>query len=1604
MHTFVIAALASAGLAVASPGPAAAAGPFTDVSAGAAHSCAIRSGTVWCWGLNDSGQLGTQTPSDNAVSPVQVDGITDAVEVAAGGDHTCARLSTGTVKCWGANNLGQLGNGKTKDSTTPVTVDTSSFGGFPLTGVTGITAGRAHTCAMSTIRSGTVWCWGANGFGQLGTADGLDIAVGDGCLGFCSGHQAAKVATDTNGFTFLATLVNSQLSVFELDHVGGYLASYDVPAVSNGGSFFAPVAIAVHGDIAHFEPVYVGVAWPGERAKIHVFARSGGANPTERQSLSADPDVCPAQDGCRLLGLATDADGNVYAAVDVSQVPNPFTAGHFEVTKLDQFGNLVWRIDDTSGEFGGGVNEIRDIAIGRDVQGHELLYVLDGTMSAGRQAFVHVYDTNGGFLRRMFVGDPTGACVVPGVDPSSVQPRGIGTASNGTVAVSMEQGVFDGNISGTRWNLSCTELRSPTGAFLGSFGGEPDFVPAPGLVQDTAGTPDGELIAAQMLPGGARKVDLDGVRDRSWGRRQFASTATEVRSLSDLSDHGAIVAVGAGARHTCAIVEPSNVPRSAWCWGANGANQLGTASDSPVSTSFPTKPRSFVNNHIPTAIAAGADHTCLVRFAVSDGGRCFGENAQGQLRTPAGSGGPTMFDTFGGFTLVAAGANFTCLAGTARVSCRGDDTDGQLGDGSAGCLNNTALLVVTESCPATDGASVLSGILRVDGGNRHACAVADDGDSVWCWGGNDEHQVSHLGDTTFDHAVEVLFPATPGGGPPVTIELVGYPDTNSDEVPLNGPMWVTFNPAVTNVDPANLLIGPEGSGTTIAGYMECYDLNDATNGGCPPGPPGLVTKVLFTPNNPLTPGVEYEARVNPPGAPLMLVGGEPVAPTTTETVHVHLGPAVDLSLDVGPVGTPAYPNGVFLVGYSDQLAAVTADNTIVTLHGSTTPIAGSSTCLDQAAQTVDCTTGPVDAVRIVPDDPLDPGAEFDAYLNPAGLPPATLGGEAVPLATAGPVALGESAAVGLTLSGPNDASITSPDGPFVVHFSDPITNVSGDNVVVTPEGTTIPVVGNQACFSPTDEAVVCGSGDPVGRLEFSPDLTLAGGSTYTATLNPPGATPALRDGFRPPEATSNPLSVEDAAVFLTLSGPEGETTLRLHGPMKVTFSKVITSVTTGNLVFEAQGTSTQVTGSLECRDASDAVVSCATGDVSAALLTPDNPLVPGETYAATLNPPGSTPAKFHNIDIPEATSNTAQVGVGDPVPITLSGPNGAPEIPLEGPFVVTLSTPLTEITQANVFVTQAGAPGPVAGSMECKDESAAVVDCFTGPVKSVEITPDDILVPGTLFSATLDPAGAPPALEDGYPTPTATDGPIHALTNLDQTSAAIHYTWGTVFKDPAFGGKFVAEEARFARARFSFTGYRVQLFTVDGPDRGLAAVRIDGALVDQIDGSTPTVKYGVLHNYGGLVDGPHTITVTTLSGKGDTVSVGRLVAVDGFRVFTATGATLTDNPDMDYQLGRRPSGKATFGAYANSRRPGASASIKFRGTAITWHTFVGPRMGGARVFLDGDLKGTFDNRAPAQATKKRFFGGLVDGLHTLRIVVAGGGTVALDGFLVKGST
>jgi alpha-tubulin suppressor-like RCC1 family protein len=139
----------------------------TAIAAGGEHSCAVLStGRVDCWGYNGSGELGTGTTT-NSSTPVRVSGISTATAVAAGGvtgsGYSCALLSSGRIDCWGANRTGQLGDGTTTDRHTPVAVS-------GITNATAIAAGGAsgigHSCAV--LSSGRVDCWGSNDFGELG--------------------------------------------------------------------------------------------------------------------------------------------------------------------------------------------------------------------------------------------------------------------------------------------------------------------------------------------------------------------------------------------------------------------------------------------------------------------------------------------------------------------------------------------------------------------------------------------------------------------------------------------------------------------------------------------------------------------------------------------------------------------------------------------------------------------------------------------------------------------------------------------------------------------------------------------------------------------------------------------------------------------------------------------------------------------------------------------------------------------------------------------------------------------------------------------------------------------------------------------------------------------------------------------------------------------------------------------------------------------------------------------------------------------------------------------------------------------------------------------
>lgn len=129
------------------------------------HTCGVRdNGTLWCWGDNSYGESG----SNNAIVssqqvPVQAHPGPHYTAVATGKNHTCALHNDGTAWCWGSNGYGELGNGTTDNSYAAVRV----LGGGRYTS---LVAGHDFTCGLRT--DGTAWCWGMNVDGQLGSPGG----------------------------------------------------------------------------------------------------------------------------------------------------------------------------------------------------------------------------------------------------------------------------------------------------------------------------------------------------------------------------------------------------------------------------------------------------------------------------------------------------------------------------------------------------------------------------------------------------------------------------------------------------------------------------------------------------------------------------------------------------------------------------------------------------------------------------------------------------------------------------------------------------------------------------------------------------------------------------------------------------------------------------------------------------------------------------------------------------------------------------------------------------------------------------------------------------------------------------------------------------------------------------------------------------------------------------------------------------------------------------------------------------------------------------------------------------------------------------------------
>jgi len=635
------------------------------VAAGYEHACAlVGNGTVRCWGRNNSGQLGDGTTDDRLV-PVPVPGVTGATSVSAGYAHTCALVDNGAVRCWGYNGYGQLGNGTTANSAAPVTVTGVS-------GATAVAAGSFHTCAL--IRDGTARCWGRNTEAQTGGFDlapvqpkAVTVRELSGAIAITAGswHSCALIS----GGTARCWGDNLYLQLGE---------GTDPPALRRA----SPVPVAG-----------LTGATAIEASGSHTCALLGNGSVR----------CWGAGDGGQLgTGTASTASPTPVAVVGLTRATAIVAGLTHTCARIGNGSVRCWGYNDY-GQLGNGTDPISATPV--PVAG-----------LAGVQALAA-----GGTFTCAVLGDGTVRCW--GTNTFGQLGDGTTTSSFSPVQVTGLAATGVMTISAGRLH-TCAVLRDGTArcwgvnssGVLGDGTTSTRLTPVPvtgltGAVAITAG--DGHTCA----------VISDGTV-RCWGANDHwqLGDGTTIDRLTPVPVAGITdaVAITAGTLHTCALISDG----TARCWGYNGYGQLGDGTLIARPSAVPVA--GLVN---ATAITAGRVHTCA---ASADGrARCWGYNGYGQLGDGTTTNRSTAVTVTGLATVstIGAGGYHTCATmadGTGR--CWGNNSSWQLGDVSR--TNQSSPVIVTG----------LAGAMSISAGYAHVCALLGGG-AGHCWGSNSDLQL-----------------------------------------------------------------------------------------------------------------------------------------------------------------------------------------------------------------------------------------------------------------------------------------------------------------------------------------------------------------------------------------------------------------------------------------------------------------------------------------------------------------------------------------------------------------------------------------------------------------------------------------------------------------------------------------------------------------------------------------------------------------------------------------------------------------------------------------------------------------------------------------------
>jgi alpha-tubulin suppressor-like RCC1 family protein len=655
------------------------------ITSGSNHTCALLdAGGVRCWGNNYDGQLGDNHARFDSSTPVNVSMLNNGVNaITAGSSHTCAFLNNNVVKCWGDNSYGQLGNGSTIDSATPVDVIVGSDG------VTAIAAGSNHTCLRTTL--GGLRCWGLNSNGQLGDGtmanrsapvDALYLTTP--VIAIAAGKSHTCVITTNNDARCWGAADYGQLGngTVEPSLTPVIVAGLEGGVASIRAGNGRTCAVLSNGAAKCWGDNYYGELGDGTHTTRLVPVDVVGLNSDVVSITTGENHTCALKSDNRVQCWGWNKRGQLgigkssihlkpESVVNLSAgVAHLIGGGSHTCATLDDGSVKCWGLNN-GGQLGDGTAVKRTLPV--DVIN------LDQKVTALAAGYLHTcgLTTNKGIKcwganGYGQLGDNTTIARTTPIDVIDMTTNVIAVTAGGnhTCGLTTAGGVkcWGDNYWGQIGDGTTMSRTVPV-----------DVV---GLTTDVVGIAAGIDHTCALLNNGAIQC---------WGRndnRQLGDNTAELMRLTPVAVVGlpdAATKVTAGGLRTCALTSNSGVV----CWGYY-------AGDTPQAI-----PGLYFGVAAIT-IGSGSSHICVLK--VNGSTKCWGINNQGQLGDGTTTNRTTPTDVIDLATSVSAitsGDSHTCAIQNGGVKCWGRNEEGQLGDGAAWSLVPVTVQTLTTTLPTS---------------------------------------------------------------------------------------------------------------------------------------------------------------------------------------------------------------------------------------------------------------------------------------------------------------------------------------------------------------------------------------------------------------------------------------------------------------------------------------------------------------------------------------------------------------------------------------------------------------------------------------------------------------------------------------------------------------------------------------------------------------------------------------------------------------------------------------------------------------------------------------------------------------------------------------